>query len=126
VGSIIWNGGDQPARESAEKTFLASVDSMSIMQKVQNDISQEELSQNQQQRSGASQAKMQSCQQHDTRGFQPMQDDASLLSFQESIALQTVQSDMESVKSEVDNLRAQMKSLESRQLSILDALNPIW
>jgi hypothetical protein len=37
--------------------------------------------------------------------------------------MQTVQSNMESLKSEVDALRAHMKSLESGQLAILDALS---
>jgi hypothetical protein len=98
---------------------------MSIMQKAQNDISQDEPIQSQRQRIGASQATMKRSQRHDTRGVQPLQDNASVLSFQDSIDMQTVQSDMESVKSEVDALRAQMKSLESGQLAILGALNGV-
>jgi hypothetical protein len=84
-----------PAGEAAEKTFLASVDSMSIMQKAQNDISLEESSQSQQQGSGASQPTVQRSQQHDTRGVYPNQDGASVLSLQHSITIQTIQSDME-------------------------------
>jgi hypothetical protein len=40
-----------------------------------------------------------------------MQDNASVLYFQDIIAMQTVQLNMESVQSEVDALRAHMKYL---------------
>jgi hypothetical protein len=132
VGSRIWNGGNlkcgffldiQSSREAAEKTFLVSVDSMSIMQKGQNNIGLEETSQSQHQMSGATREAVQPSQQHDTQGTQPMQDDTSVLSFQDSITMQTVQSDMNSVTSEVDTLRAQMKTLKSGQVAILAALN---
>jgi hypothetical protein len=88
-----------PAGEAAEKTLLASVESMSVMQKVQTDTDLEESSQSQQQRSGASQSTVQRSQQHDTRGVHPIQDDTSVVSFQDSIAMQKVQYNMESVKS---------------------------
>jgi hypothetical protein len=123
IENLEFTATSNPAGGEAEKTFLASVDSMLIMQKAQNEISQDEPSQSLQHRSGASQAIMTRSQQHDTRGVQPLQDDTSVLSFQDSIAMQTVQSYMESVKSEVDALRAHIISLESGQIAILAALN---
>jgi hypothetical protein len=52
-----------------------------------------------------------------------MQDDALVLSFQDSIAMKTVQSGMESVKSEVEALCAKMKTLKSGQAAIVAVLN---
>jgi hypothetical protein len=71
IENLEFMATSNPAGGPAEKTFLASVDSMSIMQKAQNDIRQDKPNQSQQHRSGVSQATMQRSQQHDARGFQP-------------------------------------------------------
>jgi hypothetical protein len=65
---------------------------------------------------------VQQSQQHDTRSAQ-LPDDASAISFQESLTLNSVRSDMESVKYEVDALRHQMKNLETGQAAIVATLN---
>jgi hypothetical protein len=54
---------------------------------------------------------------------QSQPDDASAIYFQESLALNYVISDTESVKSEVEALRNQMKNLETGHAAILTALN---
>jgi hypothetical protein len=122
IKNLEFMAKSNPAAEAAETT-LACGDSMYIMQKHQTDIGLEKSIQSQQQRSGALQTPVQSSQQHDTRGVQLMQDDAPVLSFQDSVAMQTIQTDVESVESEADALRTHMKMLESGQLAILAALN---
>jgi hypothetical protein len=65
---------------------------------------------------------VQQSQQRDMRSAQ-LPDDASANYFQDIITLNSVRSDMESVKSEVDALRHQMKNLETGQDAIMAALN---
>jgi hypothetical protein len=110
-----------PSGEAVEQKFLASVDSMSILQKDMERMTVSGTLLHLPTNLSISRHTVHS-QQHDTRSAQ-LPDDASSISFEESLALNSVRSDMELVKSEVDALRHQMKNLGTGQVAILSALN---
>jgi hypothetical protein len=111
-----------PAGEAAEQTFLANVDSMYILQTDTDRMTVSDTQLHPPTTPLIVCHPVQHLQQHDMRSAQ-LPDDASAISFQEILALNSVRSDMESDKSVLVALRHQMKNLETGQAPILAALN---
>jgi hypothetical protein len=78
IENLELTATSNPAGEATGKTFLASVDSMSLMQGGQAEGGCEETSKGQQRANGLIHQQVQCSQQHDTRGDQPPPDDVSV------------------------------------------------